>query len=367
MIDNKSEVFMKALGISCGDFISVFGNSEEQLYERMFISDTDISVSVIDESEIEKNEATADFSAFDKLTKMQSLVVYNSIEAFKKQSGIDINEDIGFASGCEYGCIKSLAYVNSRINEKGLRGIGVKDAMNCIPCAASSRTAIISGLTGSNIVNYDGITSSLDSIIFAADRIGLGKNRVFAVAGADEFDPLIENINRSMKEHKYCEGAASIILHTLDYKSECYLSRIGKSFSSEGNYKKAISTAIRKAISGDEIAYRKIDLVIFGTNGSNDINAIFCKALNEIFPEQSMPYLSAEDIFGEVTGADGILSVIIAMKSFKEQKLALKCKWTADKIIPSEINNIMIADIDISGQVSCIIVSNTLKGEKNNE
>jgi 3-oxoacyl-(acyl-carrier-protein) synthase len=358
---------MKALGISCGSFISVFGNSEEWLYERLFLSDTDISSNMIDESEIDKHAISASFTSFDKLTKMQSLVVHNSVEAFKRRTDIDINEDIGLVSGCEYGCINSFLYVNSRIDEKGLRGVGVKDAMNCIPCAVSSRTAIVSGLTGSNIVNYNGITAALDSIIFAADRIGLGKNSIFAVAGADEFNPIVEKINTKMKEHKYCEGAASIIVHSPSYKSECFLSGIGKSFSPERDYKKAFLTAIKKSVSSAETVCRKIDLAILGTNADKDMDTIFREALNSFFSEQSMPYLSSEDFFGEVTGADGILSAIIAMKIFKEQHLPLKCKWTGEKSIPLKINNIMIADIDISGQASCIILSNDMKGEKSNE
>ncbi|MDE6832653.1 MAG: hypothetical protein K2J39_00170 [Ruminococcus sp.] len=348
---------MRALGISCESYISCFGSSSEKLHQMLFCRNAAANTgSSADLSDMAESPVYNITDGFELSARMLALTVYSSTEKFKaKFSSADI-ESFGISAGCVFGSVKETEIADRKVNEKGLRGISVKNMLNSVPCGSSSKSAIVSCLRGENVINCNGVTASIDSLIYASDRIERGICKGMAAGGTEENNLLVRLASSDLKNVTLSEGAGSVIIHDAACGADCYMLGKGRSFSPENNYSSALISAVSKAIKSIEDSDKKIDLVICGFNSDEESDNARLSAMEYCFVKTGVRCYSAKGIFGEVAGADGILAVIASMEILRSQKFPSDCINIGNVSECSEIKNILIADVDKCGLASCVIL-----------
>ena len=104
-----------------------------------------------------------------------------------------------------------------------LRGISVKNMLNSVPCSSSSKSVIVSCLRGDNIINCNGVTASIDSLIYASDRIERGICKGMAAGGTEENNLLVRLASSDLKNVTLIKGAGSVIIHDAVCGTDCYM------------------------------------------------------------------------------------------------------------------------------------------------
>ncbi len=205
--------------------------------------------------------------------------------------------NIGIAVGTSQGGMKSLKDAADKISTLGSKGIRPMSAMNCIMCGAGAKVAIEKRIKGFNLTNVNGITASLDALVYAIDMLKSKDMEYAIVCGAEEYN----------------RAAAGAVLIQFS-KEQCV---------KKPNYAR-VSSYFRRLFYGDELEAQinaMIDKLL-----EKDIELVITNSdiLIGLFQQRKENVLVPKQFLGDTYGANGMFSLIVGCINSRKNILLIE-------------------------------------------
>src|SRR5574340_95431 len=116
-----------------------------------------------------------------------SLLVSSATVLAIKDANLENNtysgDELGIVVGSTYGSINSISSFDFQSLREGPNYVNPMDFPNTVLNAPASRASIFCKATGLNTTISNGVTSSIDAIIYASDFLRLGRVRAVVAGG----------------------------------------------------------------------------------------------------------------------------------------------------------------------------------------
>jgi len=278
--------------------------------------------------------------------------------------GVYPPERTGVALGSTFGVVDNICFFDRDALEDGPAYVNPMDFPNTVYNAPASRIAIFCKITGPTSTLSTGKASSLDSLLYGADFLRLGRAEAFLVGGAYGLNPDSHWVYRHAgllagegngtleKSAPYGndrsgfllgEGAGILtierledagrrgdaIMAILSGAATCFATpNSGELGPSAASGARATEWAIREA----GLSPGDIGLVVSGANGSLQGDLAEAQALRSVFGPRlaEIPLLPLKALTGECLDASGTLQVAAALTCLDKGIPVIPLDWETD-------------------------------------
>ncbi|MDR4509215.1 MAG: beta-ketoacyl-[acyl-carrier-protein] synthase family protein [Candidatus Brocadiaceae bacterium] len=349
--------------------ISPIGASKDVFWGNLMNGVTGIRpITIFDVSKFKSKQAgeISDFDAkvylgkkgirhIDRTSLLVSSATVLAMQDAKLEENTYSKEELGIVVGSTYGSIDSISSFDFQSLQEGPNYVNPMDFPNTVLNAPASRASIFCKATGLNTTISNGVTSSIDAIIYASDFLRMGRVKAVVaggvhglthdifwgahnskiLAGSRNGTPEIcAPFDKRRNGMVIGEASALVILETLDdalqRNAHIYAEIKGygtafepkmvvsKDYQSGGN-KRSIMSAINDA------GLTLHDVSCVSANAYSGIygDAMETKAIKEVFGMRAklLPVTAIKSMTGECLDASGALQVIAAAMSIKDHTI----------------------------------------------
>ncbi|MFO0795120.1 MAG: beta-ketoacyl-[acyl-carrier-protein] synthase family protein [Candidatus Brocadiaceae bacterium] len=334
-----------------------------------------------------------------------SLLVSSATVLAIKDANLDNNtycaDELGIVVGSTYGSINSISSFDFQSLREGPNYVNPMDFPNTVLNAPASRASIFCNATGLSTTISNGVTSSIDAIIYASDFLRMGRVKAVVAGGVHGLTPDIfwgahnskilagskpgtieisAPFDKRRNGMVLGESSALVILETLEdalkRNAPIYAEIKGygtafepgmtvkKNYQTDGN-KRAIMSAIKSArFTLHDISYISAN-AYSGTYG----DALEARVIKDVFGMRSklIPVTAIKSMVGECLDASGALQTVAAVMSIKSNTIPPMINYkehdencdlnfaTSSSVMP--VKNVLINTISRLGNNSSLIVS----------
>lgn len=334
-----------------------------------------------------------------------SLLVSSATVLAIRDAGLDNNiysaDEIGIVVGSTYGSINSISSFDFQSLREGPNYVNPMDFPNTVINAPASRASIFCNATGLSTTISNGVTSSIDAIIYASDFLRMGRVKAVVAGGVHGLTPDIfwgahnskilsgskpgtleisAPFDKRRNGMVLGEASALVILETLEdalkRNAPIYAEikgygtafepgmAVNKNYQTDGN-KRSIMSAIKSAhFSLHDISYISAN-AYSGVYG----DALEARVIKDVFGMRSklIPVTAIKSITGECLDASGALQTVAAVMSIKSNTIPPMINYseydencdlnfaTSNSVMP--VKNVLINTISRLGNNSSLIVS----------
>ncbi|MBM2833357.1 MAG: fabF 3, partial [Candidatus Brocadiaceae bacterium] len=311
-------------------------------------------------------------------------------------------DELGIVVGSTYGSIDSISSFDFQSLREGPSYVNPMDFPNTVLNAPASRASIFCKATGLNTTISNGVTSSIDAIIYASDFLRMGRVKAAVVGGVHGLTHDIFWGSHNSKilagskngTQEICapfdkrrngmiigEASALLILETLEdaLKRNAHIyaevkgygtafepkMAVSKEYQIDGN-KRAIMYALKDAnLTLHDISYISAN-AYSGVHG----DALETKVIKEVFGMRSklIPVSAIKSMTGECFDASGALQTIAALMSikthtipptinYKEPDTECDLDYVPNNSRAVPVKNVLINSFSRLGNNSSLIIS----------
>ncbi|HHT9111405.1 MAG TPA: beta-ketoacyl-[acyl-carrier-protein] synthase family protein [Candidatus Brocadiaceae bacterium] len=334
-----------------------------------------------------------------------SLLVSSATVLAIKDANLDNNtycaDELGIVVGSTYGSINSISSFDFQSLREGPNYVNPMDFPNTVLNAPASRASIFCNATGLSTTISNGVTSSIDAIIYASDFLRMGRVKAVVAGGVHGLTPDIfwgahnskilagskpgtieisAPFDKRRNGMVLGEASALVILETLEdalkRNAPIYAEikgygtafepgmAVNKNYQTDGN-KRAIMSAIKSAhFTLHDISYISAN-AYSGAYG----DALEARVIKDVFGMRSklIPVTAIKSMIGECLDASGALQTVAAVMSIKSNTIPPMINYkeydencdlnfaTSNSVMP--VKNVLINTISRLGNNSSLIVS----------
>ncbi|MCP5005943.1 MAG: beta-ketoacyl-[acyl-carrier-protein] synthase family protein [Planctomycetes bacterium] len=376
----------------------------------------DISLFDVSSYKSKKAGEISDFDAKEYLGKKgirhidrTSLLASSAAKLVMNDAGITHEtykeEDLGIVIGSTYGSIDSISSFDLEALKEGPNFVNPMEFPNTVLNAPASRASIFCKATGLNSTISTGVTSGLDSIIYASDFLRLNRVKAVLAGGVYGLTPDIfwgayrggtlsgskdESVEISAPFDKRRNGfiigesAALLVIERLEDAqqrgAEIYaeIKGYGNTFNPNKTTHKELNTeegvrcislAMREArLNIDEISY-----ISACANSSKTGDLMETRVIKDYFGNHAkqVPISAIKSMTGECLDASGAMQCIASVMSinnnnipptinYQEKDDMCDLDYVPNKSRALEVKNVLINAFSDTGNISSIIISKYL-------
>lgn len=314
------------------------------------------------------------------------------------------NEDeLGIVVGSTYGSIDSISSFDFQSLREGPNYVNPMDFPNTVINAPASRASIFCKATGLNTTISNGVTSSIDAIIYASDFLKMGRVKAVIAGGVyglghDIFwgahnSKILAGSKSSTLEISapfdkrrngmvLGEASALVVLETLEdaLRRNANIYAEVKGYGTAFDPKMAISSkeyqiegntrAIRSTVEDAKLTLHDISYISANAYSGVYGDAIEAKALKDAFGMRAklLPVTAIKSMTGECLDASGALQTVAAVMSikthtippiinYKEPDPECDLGLVIEKAATVPVKNVLINSFSRLGNSSALIVS----------
>lgn len=311
-------------------------------------------------------------------------------------------DDFGIVVGSTYGSIDSISSFDFQSLREGPNYVNPMDFPNTVLNAPASRASIFCKATGLNTTISNGVTSSIDAIIYASDFLRMGRAKAIVAGGvhglthdifwgAHNSKILAGSKNGTLEISApfdkrrngmvIGEGSALVILETLEdaLKRNAHIYAEIKGYGTAFEPKMAVSKnyqidgskrAILSAINDAGLTLHDISYISANAYSGVYGDAMETRVMKEVFGMRAklIPITAIKSITGECFDASGALQTVAAVMSIKtnivqptinykerDEECDLDCVANNSRTLP--VKNVLINTFSRLGNNSSLIVS----------
>ena len=334
-----------------------------------------------------------------------SLLVSSATVLAIKDANLDNNtycaDELGIVVGSTYGSINSISSFDFQSLREGPNYVNPMDFPNTVLNAPASRASIFCNATGLSTTISNGVTSSIDAIIYAADFLRMGRVKAVVAGGVHGLTPDIfwgahnskilagskpgaieisAPFDKRRNGMVLGEASALVILETLEdalkRNAPIYAEikgygtafepgiAVNKNYQTDGN-KRAIMSAIKSA------HFTLNDVSYISANAYSGVygDALEARVIKDVFGMRTklIPVTAIKSMTGECLDASGALQTVAAVMSIKSNAIPPMINYkeydencdlnfaTSNSVMP--VKNVLINTISRLGNNSSLIVS----------
>lgn len=334
-----------------------------------------------------------------------SLLVSSATVLAIRDASLDNNtysaDEIGIVVGSTYGSINSISSFDFQSLREGPNYVNPMDFPNTVLNAPASRASIFCNATGLSTTISNGVTSSIDAIIYASDFLRMGRVKAVVAGGVHGLTPDIfwgahnskilsgsksgtleisAPFDKRRNGMVLGEASALVILETLEdalkRNAPIYAEikgygtafepgmAVNKNYQTDGN-KRSIMSAIKSA------HFTLHDISYISANAYSGVygDALEARVIKDVFGMRSklIPVTAIKSITGECLDASGALQTVAAVMSIKSNTVPPMINYseydencdlnfvTSNSVMP--VKNVLINTISRLGNNSSLIVS----------
>ncbi len=334
-----------------------------------------------------------------------SLLVSSATVLAIKDANLDNNtycaDELGIVVGSTYGSINSISSFDFQSLREGPNYVNPMDFPNTVLNAPASRASIFCNATGLSTTISNGVTSSIDAIIYASDFLRMGRVKAVVAGGVHGLTPDIfwgahnskilagskpgtieisAPFDKRRNGMVLGEASALVILETLEdalkRNAPIYAEikgygtafepgmAVNKNYQTDGNKR-----AIMSAIKGAHFTLHDISYISANAYSGAYGDALEARVIKDVFGMRSklIPVTAIKSMTGECLDASGALQTVAAVMSIKSNTIPPMINYkehdencdlnfaTSNSVMP--VKNVLINTISRLGNNSSLIVS----------
>jgi len=396
--------------------ISPLGETKEVFWENLINGVSGIKpITLFDVSKYRSKQA-GEISDFDPKIYLgkkgirhidrTSLLVSSATCLAIKDAGIESEtyskDDLGIVIGSTYGSIDSISSFDFQALQEGPTYVNPMDFPNTVLNAPASRASIFCKATGLNTTISNGVTSSIDAIIYASDFLRMGRAKAIIAGGVhglthdifwgannskilagsrDGTQEVCSPFDKRRNGMVLGEASALVVLETLEdaLKRNAHIYAEVKGYGTAFDPKMAISKecqteGTKRAIMGaiEEAGLTLHDISYISANAYSGVygDRMETKAIKDVFGMRTklIPVTAIKSMTGECLDSSGALQTVAAAMSlqkhtipptinYKEQDPECDLSLVIDRAATIPTKNILINSISRLGNSSSLIIS----------
>ena len=338
----------------------------------------------------------------DRTSLLVSSATVLAIKDANLENNIYSGDELGIVVGSTYGSINSISSFDFQSLREGPNYVNPMDFPNTVLNAPASRASIFCHATGLNTTISNGVTSSIDAIIYASDFLRMGRVKAVVTGGVHGLTPDIfwgahsskilagsksgtPEISAPFDKRRngmiIGEASALVILETLAdaLKRNAYIYAEIKGYGTAFDPKVAVSRdyqidgnkrAIVGAIKSANLTLHDISYISANAYSGVYGDAMETRVIKEVFGMRTnlIPVTAIKSMTGECFDASGALQTIAAVMSinthtippiinYKEPDKDCDLNFVANNkmVLPSK--NVLINSASRIGNSSSLIIS----------
>ncbi|KAA0242919.1 MAG: beta-ketoacyl-[acyl-carrier-protein] synthase family protein [Candidatus Brocadia sp. AMX2] len=376
-IGSNKEIFWKNLtnGVSGIKPITLFDVSKFHSKQAGEISDFDAKVYL----------GQKGIRHIDRTSLLVSSATVLAIKDANLENNTYNGDELGIVVGSTYGSIDSISSFDFQSLREGPNYVNPMDFPNTVLNAPASRASIFCKATGLNTTISNGVTSSIDAIIYASDFLRMGRvkahNSKILSGSKDGTEEICAPFDKRRNGMIIGEASALVILETLEdalrRNAHIYAEikgygtafdpkmTVSRDYQIDGN-KRAITGAIHDAnLTLNDISYISAN-AYSGVYG----DAMETSVIKEVFGMRAnlIPVTAIKSMTGECYDASGALQTIAAVMSmnthtvpptinYKERDPECDLDYVANTARVLPVKNVLINTFSRLGNNSSLIIS----------
>ncbi len=311
-------------------------------------------------------------------------------------------DELGIVVGSTYGSIDSISSFDFQSLREGPNYVNPMDFPNTVLNAPASRASIFCKATGLNTTISNGVTSSIDSIIYASDFLRMGRVKAVVAGGVHGLTHDIFWGSHSSKilagsrngTLEICapfdkrrngmvigEASALVILETLEdaLKRNAHIYAEVKGYGTAFEPKMAVTKdyqidgnkrAITNAINDADLTLHDISYISANAYSGIYGDALETQVIKDVFGMRAnlIPVTAVKSMTGECFDASGALQTVAALMSIKthivpptinyqESDEACDLDYVPNKSRVMPVKNVLINSSSRLGNNSSLIIS----------